>query len=688
MVHENPLLSDWSQNPFGLPPFELIKPSHFKPAIQQSQHAHLEEIYKIVQNPEPATFDNTIKLYDRAGAQLEAIVAIFENLTGSLNVPELQQIGLDLAGPIADHIAKVKRVPGLFQRMITVYNNRETSDLSPQQTRLVERFYLDFVRAGALFDESTKEKYDSITRELAILTAQFDQNVMADESGTVSITLSELDGCPPEIIAATKQAATEKDLAGYAVSLKRSLVESFLSSCPNPEARERVFQAFVSRGELNGSVKNKEIAVRILKLRSQQAVIHGYPSFAAFATADCMAKTPKAVTELLERVWVPAKVAANRERDLLVEYAKSVGEGKTIRSSDWRYYSEKVRAAKFDVDENLLKPYFGLDRIVDALFDVAFQLYGLTFVHRPDLKTYHEDVLVYEVHEELDGQDVIRAIFLHDKFARSFKSDGAWMSVFRTQNRNIDDFGTNVIPIVINCTNFTKPSNDGEHTFLSFDDCVTLFHEFGHGLHGILSDSQYKRLASTRVLNDYSELPSQLMEHWIKHPQVLGKYARHFETNESIPANLLDKLMAARKFQQGFESVEYVACALMDQALHSLLADKLETLDVDKFEAEFLDGVDMPQGVAMRHRIPHFSHLFAEDGYAAGYYAYLWSEVLDSDAFNAFLEAGDIFDKTVAKKARQYIYSAGSTMDHMDGYRAFRGLDPAVEPMLVDKGFL
>ncbi|KAI9327041.1 peptidyl-dipeptidase protein [Obelidium mucronatum] len=400
-----------------------------------------------------------------------------------------------------------------------------------------------------------------------------------------------------------------------------------------------------------------------------------------------MAKTPEAVTELLERVWTPAKAAANREREMLAEYAKSIGESEVIRPSDWRFYSEKVRAAKFDIDENLVKPYFSLDRMLEALFDVAFQLYGLKFVARPDLKAYHEDVVVYEVHEEVDGQDTIRAIFLHDNFARQYKSGGAWMSEFRSQSRNVDDLDTNVIPIVINNNNFTKAA-DGEPTLLSFDDCITLFHEFGHGCHGMLSDSKYQRLASTNVLRDFVELPSQLMEHWIRHPQVLSKHARHYQTNEPIPAELLAKLMAARTFQQGFATVEYSVCALIDQALHTLSAKEIATLDLTAFEAAQLAKLEMPEGIVMRHRIPHFTHLFAGSGYAAGYYVYLWAEVLDADAFDAFLEAGDIFDKATAAKARKYIYSSGSTIDHMEGYRAFRGRDPRIEPMLKKKGLL
>ncbi|ORY51624.1 zincin [Rhizoclosmatium globosum] len=685
--NSNPLLSDWSARPFAIPPFESIKTEHFQPAIEATMKDHLEEVKAIAENPEPATFDNTFKLYDRAGAQLNDVLGVFYNLTSSANVPELQKVQMDLAGPLADHSAAVRTTPGLFDRIRTVYEARANLDLDAQQIRLVERVYKDFVLQGALFDKVKQDEYNAIVKELALLCTKFSQNLLADEGEVVPVSLEELDGCSEEQIAAAQQAAVSAKKEGYAISLSRSMVEPFLSSCKNPEARERVFQAFVSRGELSPERDNKSLAVQILKLRSQQAALHGYESYAAYSTADTMAKTPEAVLELLNRVWTPAKDAANRERGMLAEYAKSVGDSEVIRPSDWRFYAERVRETKYDLDESIVKPYFSLDRMLEALFDVANKLYGLTFVLRPDIKAYHEDVLVYEVHEQVDGQDSIRAIFFHDNFARQYKAGGAWMSEFRSQNRNSDDLGTNVIPIVINNNNFTKAA-DGQPTLLSFDDCVTLFHEFGHGCHGMLSDSKYQRLASTNVLGDYVELPSQLMEHWIRHPEVLAKHAVHYQTNEPIPAELLAKLMAARKFQQGFATIEYTICALVDQSLHALPAKELATLDLAEFEKAKLAELDMPAGIVMRHRIPQFSHLFSGPGYAAGYYYYLWAEVLDADAFEAFLESGDIFDKATAARARKYIYSAGSTIDHMEGYRAFRGKDAAIEPMLKKKGLL
>ncbi|KAF0695500.1 Aste57867_13693 [Aphanomyces stellatus] len=675
----NPLLADWSVRPFSLPPFEEIQTVHFKPAIEYAQGKHLEELKQIADNPEDPTFDNTIKTFDRAGGLLDSVSGVYYNLSSSMSPPDLQAVQIELAGPMSDHNAKVISYPGLFDRIQHVHNHRLTSGLNPEQIRLVERFYLDFVRRGALFDKETQDRYNAIVKELAQLTTKFRQQVTTDESDvTVAVTEAELDGVPADIVAAARQAAADRNVDdGYLVTLGRSLVEPFLTFCTNPDARERVWRAWTSRGELSPDRDNCGLAVKILALRSQQARIHGYKTFAEYQTVDTMAKTPDAVMGLLERVWAPAKVAANKERQVLSEYAVSIGDSAVIRPSDWRYYSEKVRAAKYDLDESIVKPYFSLDRMVAAVFDVAHQLYGLEFVERPDLKAYHPDVKVYEVRE--GGEPI--AIFLHDNFARPYKKSGAWMSEIRMQTRNRDGRGTNVLPIVINNNNFTK----GSPTLLSFSDCVALFHEFGHGLHGMLSNATYERLAGTMVLNDFIELPSQLMEHWVRQPEVLAKHARHYESNEPIPAELLNKVMAALKFQQGFATVEYTACALVDQALHSL--ENVDGLDLTEFEKTKLAELQMPEGIVMRHRIPHFSHIFASS-YAAGYYVYLWGEVLDADAFDAFLEAGSIFDRDTAARARKFIYSAGNTRDLMEGYRLFRGRDPKIEPMLKKKGLI
>ncbi|ETW09970.1 hypothetical protein H310_00386 [Aphanomyces invadans] len=676
----NPLLADWSVRPFSFPPFEEIKACHFQPAFEYTKAKHLEELKQIANNPEEPTFDNTIKTFDRAGALFKRVEGVYYNLTASYCPPDLQAVESELAGPLAEHSSKVTTFPGLFERIQHVYNDRNSAGYTPVQVRLVERFYLDFVREGALFDKETQDKYNAIVKELAELTTHFRQQVTTDESEvTVPVTLAELEGVPTDIVAAARQAAADRNLDGHVITLGRSLVEPFLTFCPNRDARERVWKAWTSRGELSPDRDNLSVAVKILKLRSQQAKLHGYKNFADYQTVDTMAQTPEKVLELLNRVWTPAKVAANKEREVLSAYAVSKGESAEVRASDWRFYSEKVRAAKYDLDDAIVKPYFSLERMVEAVFDVANRLYGLTFELRQDLKTYHPDVQVYQV--KGPSGDIV-ALFLHDNFARPHKNSGAWMSEFRSQSRNIDDINTSEIPIVINNNNFTK----GNPTLLSFDDCVTLFHEFGHGLHGMLSDVTYQRLASTNVLKDFVELPSQLMEHWVRQPEVLAVHARHYKTNEPIPAELLAKVMAALKFQQGFATVEYTASALVDQALHAI--EDVDGLDLTEFEKATLKKLEMPPGIVMRHRIPHFSHLFASSSYASGYYVYLWAEVLDADAFQAFVETGNIFDKGTADRAKKFIYSAGNTRDLMEGYRLFRGRDPNIEAMLIKKGLI
>ncbi|KDO33215.1 hypothetical protein SPRG_02025 [Saprolegnia parasitica CBS 223.65] len=682
----NPLLADWSSQPFSLPPFGAIQADHFEPAIAVAQDQKLEELRQIVENPDEATFANTIVAFDRSGRSLNAILNVFHNLCGSCSTPELQAVQRQLAGPLAAFGAKITTYPGLFERIDAVYHARDA--FAGEDLRLIERIHLDFVRSGARFDKETQARYTEVLQDLAKLTNQFKQNVLTDETDfTIELSEAEMDGCTPDIIASAKQNAADRGYGDdvYVVTVARSMVEPFLSSATNSAAREKVFRAFTSRGELSPENNNNDIAVKIIALRIEQATAHGYKTFADYQTSDTMAKTPEAVSELLNRVWAPAKVAANREREALEEYAASIGDSSVVQAWDWRYYSEKVRQLRYDIDEATVKPYFSLDRMVEAVFDVAFHLFGLHFILREDIESYHPDVKVYEVRETTadDDEDKLVAIFFHDCYARKGKRSGAWMSSFRTQSRNEND--TRVIPVIINNCNFVKGAN-GQPALLSFRNVKTLFHEFGHGCHGMLSDVKYNRLAGTAVLRDFVELPSQLMEHWMSQPDVLKKHARHYITDEPIPQSLLDKIKAAANFGQGFGTVEYTACALMDQKLHQL--DSVDGLDMLAFEKAELANLEMPTGIVMRHRIPHFSHLFASSGYAALYYVYLWAEVLDADAFDAFLESGDIFDSATAKRVRENIYSTGNSVHPMDAYRAFRGRDPVIEPMLKKKCLL
>ena len=529
--------------------------------------------------------------------------------------------------------------------------------------------------------------------ELATLQTKFMQNVLKDEEEwELIVTSKDMEGCPPDVIAAARKAAVDRNKTeedAHVITLGRSTVEPFLSYASRRDLRQTVFEAFAKRGELNPDRDNKKIAIDILRLRKRQAELHGKSTFAEYQLEDTMAQTPEAANKLLMDVWAKSKEAANKEREMLEEFLTKSGdclEG-GIQPWDWRYYAEKVRLANFNFDENEMKPYFSLNAVTDAVFDVSNKLYGLKYVKRPDIVAYHPDVNVYEVRrDKADGEDELVAIFLHDNYARPYKSSGAWMSEYRTQTKNLLPGSDPIegVPIVSNNNNFAKGSED---TLLSFYDGVTLFHEMGHGHHGMLSDCTFEYLASTSVLKDFVELPSQLMEHWLSEPEVLKKHAKHHTTGEVLPDDLIKKFKAAELFNEGFATIEYTSCALFDIAIHSL-TEYDDDFDMSKFEEDYLKEMGMPQGIIMRHRPPHFLHLFASSSYAAGYYVYMWAQVLDNDVFAAFKETGDVFDKDTAERCRKLIYSAGNTQPPQDLFRQFRGRDPEVKFMLENRGLI
>ena len=687
----NPLLTSWSAQPFSLPPFARTEPNHFPSALQEGMRRELQDLKAIVDCEDEPTFENVFAAYDRAGNVLRRVRGVFGNFCSSLNTEEMQQVQTDMTPILSRHSSKMYTLSGLFDKIDAVYAKRKERSLSEEQIRLVERVHMDFTRAGAQFDDATQEEYAEIKAKLASLATAFSQNVMKDEEEyELILTQSDLSGCPDSLVEAAKQAAIErgKKEGEYVITLSRSLVEPFLTFSDRRDLRKEAWKAFTTRGEMHPDRDNLAIAKEMLKLRKRQAQLHGYKSFAEYQCADRMAKTPGNVMALLENVWARAKLSADRERETLEAYVHESGDDLPggIQPWDWRYYAEKVRMAKYEFDESLLKPYLSLDRVTEAVMAVSNKLFGLRYVKRPDIETYHPDVDIYEVREAMpDGEtDKLVAIFIHDNYARPHKSSGAWMSEYRSQTKNLAPNDTSIegIPIVSNNNNFAK----GKNTLLSFDDSITLFHEMGHGHHGMLSNATYSRLASTNVMTDFVELPSQLMEHWFKQPEVLKKYARHYETGEPAPDMLLQKLQAAKLFNQGFATIEYTACALLDMALHQI--EDYEDFDISEFERKELERLGMPQGIVMRHRPAHFQHLFASSHYAAGYYVYLWAEVLDADAFAAFEESGDIFDPETARKARKYIYSSGNTVAPDELFRLFRGRDPDINFMLKKKGLL
>jgi len=641
--------------------------------------AHAAEIAAIATNPAAPTFANTIAALDASGRALSRIELMFWNLSASETSPALQAVEREWSPKLAAHQNAVYLDDALFARVDALHRRRAELGLTPEQARMLDRVHLDFTLAGARLAPAAKARMAAIIERLATLSTQFSQNVLADEAA-YELVLAERDlaGLPENVRTAAREAARERGKPdGWVITLSRSLIVPFLTFSDRRDLREQAFKAWTRRGESDGAHDNRPVAREILALRHEQATLHGYKTYGDYALVDRMAGTPAAVAGLLEKVWGPAKAKALQERDALKALALSRGEKLDIEPWDWRYYAEKVRKARYDFDEAALKPYFPLDRMLDAAFDCAQRLFGVRFSERKDLVAYHPDVRVFEVR---DRADALVGMFLSDNFARPTKRGGAWMSVYRGQSRAL---GT--LPIVVNNNNFAK-APAGQQTLLSADDVRTLFHEFGHGLHGMLSQVDHLRLSGTSVLQDFVELPSQIYEHWAFEPEVLKRHALHHETGEPLPQALLDKLLAARKFNQGYETVEYVASALVDMALHAK-TDPAGT-DITAFEASELARIGMPREIVMRHRLPHFGHLFSGSAYAAGYYVYMWAQVLDADGFGAFVEAGDPFDAATAQRLHRFVYSAGGTLDPAAAFRAFRGRDPVVEPMLALRGLI
>ncbi|MEO7116972.1 MAG: M3 family metallopeptidase [Caldimonas sp.] len=680
----NPLLAPWT-GPFGLPPFDAVRAEHFAPAIEEAMHRHLADIEAIATRTAAPTFENTIAALDCAGRLFGRICALFYNLTSSETSPALQAVEREMAPILAAHDSRVYNHAALFVRVDALFTAREGLGLSGEQRRVLERFHLDFVRAGAKLAPAEQKRHAEVMQRLAELTTRFGQNVLADESSFQLLLEGEADlaGLPPFVRAAASQAALERGVEDASVvTLSRSHIVPFLTFSERRDLREKAWRALTSRGEHAGASDNRDVAAEILALRLEQARLHGFASYADFALSDTMAQSQAAVTTLLERVWKPAKARAEEERAALSALALSRDESATIEPWDWRFYAEKVRQRRFDLDEAQIKPYFPLERMVEAAFDCAARLFGLAFVARPEIRVYHPDVRVYEVRDAA-GQAI--GVFLHDNFARPSKRSGAWMSSYRRQSRNGGEGAGPVLPIIVNNNNFAKAAK-GTPTLLSFDDARTLFHEFGHGLHGLLSNVTYERLSGTSVLRDFVELPSQIFEHWLDEPEVLKRHARHHETGQAISDALIARLQEARYFNQGYETVRYAASALVDMAAHA--RTESTPVDVVAFEREQWQRLGLPPGVGVNHRLTHFGHLFAGSSYAAGYYVYLWAEVLDADGFEAFVEAGNPFDPEVAQRLARFIYSSGNSIEPGAAFRAFRGRGPTPEPMLRQRGLL
>ncbi|MDB5569524.1 MAG: peptidase [Hyphomicrobiales bacterium] len=672
---DNPFFSAWAA-PFGLPPFADIAPEHFGPAFARGLDEHRAEIDAIARESAPATFANVIEAFERSGRALRRVSRVFWNLASADTGEALQAIEREMAPRLAAHRSTIYLDAALFARVDAVAVSPE--GLSEEQRRVLTLTHKDFVRAGARLAGESKARMSQIVERLATLSTQFGQNLLKDEADFVlELTEADLGGLSEALRASAARTARERGLScAYAITLSRSHVEPFLETSTRRDLREIVFNAFVSRGARGGATDNHALIEEIVALRAERAHLLGYESYAHFKLDDTMARTPENVAGLLEQVWSRGRARAMLERDDLQKVADAQGANAPIAAHDWRYYAAKLRAERFQIDEDEVKSYFQLDAVRAAAFDVAGKLFGLTFAEVHGLALYHPDVRAFEA-RDAQGRHV--ALFLADDFARPSKRSGAWMTAFRSQERLDED----VRPIIVNVLNVAKPGA-GEPALLSLVEAQTLFHEFGHALHGMLSDVTYSRIAGTSVASDFVELPSQLYEHWLLQPRVLRGFARHVKTGEPMPEALLQRILDMRTFNQGFATVEYCSSALVDMDFHAL--PHPAKVDAKAFTQQRLNAIDMPAEIAMRHATPHFSHVFSGEGYAAGYYSYLWSEVLDADAFDAFDDTGDIFNPAVAARLREFIYAAGGRREPADAYRAFRGRLPTPEALLKKRG--
>ncbi|MDB2517951.1 M3 family metallopeptidase [Amylibacter sp.] len=674
MQTSNPLLSDW-EDMFQIPPFDLIKDHHFDEAFEEAFSQIELAINKISDQSDAPTFQNTVEELERSDELMEKVASIFANLASSNSNPTLEALQRKLAPKWAKVDSDIKLNSKLFFRIDTLFKNRMNLNLSKEQLRVLELYHLSFVRSGAELKGSEQQKLKKILQRLAELGTLFTQNLLKDErEWSMNVTEKDLLGCPQFIKDAASEAAKERGIDGYIITLSRSLIVPFLQFSPRRDLRQKAFSAWELRGANQGKTNNLDIVQETLILRQKRANLLGYNSFSDFKLETEMAGSPEKVTELLMAVWEPAKLMANRDAKILTEMMKTDGFDEKFLPSDWRYYSEKKRVAEHDLNETELKPYFQLNQMIKASFHCAKKLFNLDF-RRIDAPMYHPDVMAWEVTRE--NKHI--AIFIGDYFARPSKRSGAWCSRFRGQSSMDKDQR----PITVNVCNFAK-APEGQQCLLNFDDARTLFHEFGHALHSMLSNVKYAYISGTSVARDFVELPSQLYEHWLSVPSVLEKFAIHAETNEPIPKDLLKKLLDAENYDQGFSTVEYVSSALVDLAFHN----EIPTKDPMQKQREVLDRIKMPAEITMRHATPHFAHIFSGDGYSSGYYSYMWSEVMDADAFEAFNEINDPFDSEIAHSLEKHIYSAGGSLPAEELYMNFRGSMPKVEALLKGRGFL
>lgn len=675
---KNPLLEAWD-TPYNTPPFDKIRAEHFKPAIIEAIKLHNEEIEKIITDKDDPTFENCIVRLDNSGEKLYDITLILSNLIEAVYNDTLEQIAQEMFPLLSKHSDEILLNDKLFQKIKFLHDNINDLELNDEQKRTLELYYRDFVRAGALLNDTDKEKLKEINQRLSVLTLNFGFNVQKDNNNNILVidNKDDLMGMPESLIATGEKIAKERNMTGkWVYTTDKAVMIPFLQYCPNRELRQKLYDMYLMRGDNDNENDNKNLITEILDLRVQKANLLGYDTYADYVLEDRMAKNPNNVFNLLDQIWTPSIAKAKIERDEMQKIINNEGDTFKLKYYDWWYYAEKIRNQKYTLDEENLKPYFSLNAVRDAVFTLSNKLYGISFKKLDNISVYHPDVEVYEVSEE-DGSHL--AILYIDYYTRDNKQGGAWATSFREQYHKND---VNITPLVSIVFNFPQPVGDNP-SLLSMDEVETFFHEFGHALHAFFSDVTYKRL-SGYVPRDFVELPSQILEHWAFEPQMLKIYAKHYKTNEIIPDSLIEKIKKSKYFNQGFAKTEFLAASYLDMDYH-ILTD-INNLDVRAFEQAAMDKIGLIPEIKPRYRSTYFNHIFS-GGYAAGYYSYLWSEVLDCDAYYAFVETGNIFNKEVANKFRQNILAPGGKKEADQLYRDFRGKDPDIKYLLEDLGF-
>ena len=680
---ENPFYKNYKTQ-FEIPPFSEIEEKHFMPAYFKGMEEHNNEIEQIIQNTERPSFENVIIAMERSGELLDKVNAVFFNLSGSATNKKLQEIEKEISPKLSQHYDSISLNPYIFKKVSLLWEDVDNLNLSEEERKILEETYKRFIRSGALLKGSDKDRYADINQEISKLSVQFSQNLLA-ETNNFEIILSrdDLKGLPEDIVNLAKEEAdnkfkktSDKKYANkYIFTSHRSSMYPFLTYSERRDLREKLYTGYIMRGDNDNEYDNKNITSKIASLRVEKANILGFETHAHYVLDNTMAKTPEAVYELLNQLWEPALSRAKNELQELQKFVNEEGQNFKIASWDWWYYSEKVRKDKYNIDEEELKNFFTLDNTIDGIFKTANKLFGLTFEEKFDIELYHPDARVWQVKDK-NGSHL--GLYIGDYYTRSSKRGGAWMSTFKDQS----NFDGRERPIVINVCNFPPPSKD-KPSLLSFEHVTTLFHEFGHGLHGLLTNTHYRSLSGTSVSRDFVEFPSQVLEHWASEPELLKSYAKHYKTGEVISDELIDKMKNASKFNQGFANTEYLAATYLDMDWHSLVSTDIQ--DTNDFERKSLEKIGLIDEIVSRYRTTYFQHIFTSS-YSAGYYSYIWAAVLDSDAFAAFKESGDIYNQGLANKYREYILEKGGTENPMELYQKFRGSNPNIGPLLEDRG--